>query len=65
MGLIDGIIPEGPEGAQVDAEAAALFLRETLHKALSELSGFTPEQLVVDRYDKYRKMGNFFNELAP
>jgi acetyl-CoA carboxylase carboxyl transferase subunit alpha len=65
MGLIDGIIPEGPEGAQVDPETAALFLREALHKALNELSGFTPEQLVVDRYDKYRKMGNFFHELAP
>lgn len=65
MGLIDGIIPEGPEGAQVDPEAAALFLREALHKALNELSGFTPEQLVVDRYDKYRKMGNFFHEFAP
>ena len=65
MGLIDGIIPEGPEGAQVDPEAAALFLREALHKALNELSGLTPEQLVVDRYDKYRKMGNFFQELAP
>ncbi|MGA7412624.1 MAG: acetyl-CoA carboxylase carboxyltransferase subunit alpha [Bryobacteraceae bacterium] len=65
MGLIDGIIPEGPEGAQVDPEAAALFLREALHNALNELSGLTPEQLVVDRYDKYRKMGNFFHEVAP
>ena len=65
MGLIDGIIPEGPEGAQVDPEAAALFLRDTLHNALNELSALTPEQLVIDRYDKYRKMGNFFHELAP
>ena len=65
MGLIDGIIPEGPQGAQVDPEVAALFLRETLHKALNELSGLTAEQLVIDRYDKYRKMGNFFEELAP
>jgi acetyl-CoA carboxylase carboxyl transferase subunit alpha len=65
MGLIDGIIPEGPEGAQIDPEAAAVFLREALLKALNELSGLTPEQLVVDRYDKYRKMGNFFHELAP
>src|SRR5271165_324636 len=35
MRLIDGIIPEGPEGAQTDPEAAALFLREALHKALN------------------------------
>ena len=65
MGLIDGIVPEGPEGAQSDPEAAALFLRDTLHQALKELSGLTPEQLIQERYDKYRKMGNFFEELAP
>jgi acetyl-CoA carboxylase carboxyl transferase subunit alpha len=64
MGLIDGIIAEGPEGAQADPETAALSLRDTLHRALEELSGLTAEELIKDRYDKYRKMGNFFQELA-
>jgi acetyl-CoA carboxylase carboxyl transferase subunit alpha len=58
LGLIDGIIAEGPEGAQADPEAAALFLRDTLQQALKELSGLTPEQLIRDRYDKFRRMGN-------
>src|SRR5580765_7905483 len=30
LGLIDGIIPEPPEGAHTDADAAAVFLRDTL-----------------------------------
>jgi acetyl-CoA carboxylase carboxyl transferase subunit alpha len=65
MKLIDGIVSEGPDGAQTDPEAAAGFLRDVLRQALNELSGLTAEQLVTDRYDKYRRMGNFFHELAP
>ncbi len=60
LGLIDGIIPEPNEGAQTDHDQAAQMLRETLSKAFDELGGMKPEALVDQRYEKFRKMGNFF-----
>jgi acetyl-CoA carboxylase alpha subunit len=60
LGLIDGIIPEPPEGAHTDADAAAAFLGDTLRGALGELEALSGEELVSARYDKFRRMGNFF-----
>ena len=60
LGLIDGIIPEPPGGAQEDAGAAAELVRKKLHDALEELSRLSPDELVQQRYMKYRRMGNFF-----
>lgn len=62
LGLIDGIIAEPDEGAHTDADKAAEFVKETLRTALGELSGRSSEQLIDDRYDKFRRMGNFFVE---
>ncbi len=64
MRLIDGIIPEPPEGAQTDPEAAAKSLKDTLLNSLAELSQLSVEQLIEDRYQKFRTMGNFFHEVA-
>ncbi len=60
FGLIDGIIPEPGAGAHEDADASAASLREVIAKALADLQPLTREQLVQDRYDKFRRMGNFF-----
>jgi acetyl-CoA carboxylase carboxyl transferase subunit alpha len=60
--LIDGIVPEPPEGAQTDHDAAAEFLRVALRQLLAELSGRSPEELIDERYSKFRQMGNFFTE---
>ena len=60
FGLIDGIIPEPPGGAQEDMDAAAGFLRIVLRQALADLGRMTCNELVQQRYDKFRKMGNFF-----
>jgi acetyl-CoA carboxylase carboxyl transferase subunit alpha len=62
MNLVDGIIPEPPEGAQTDWDAAAKAVKEQIQQGLAELAGMTPEQLVQDRVAKYRNMGNFFQE---
>ncbi len=62
LGLIDEIIPEPPGGAQTDHDRAAAFLRQTLVKALDELQGLPPNEVVEQRYEKFRKMGNFFRE---
>jgi acetyl-CoA carboxylase carboxyl transferase subunit alpha len=60
LGLIDGIIPEPPGGANEDPDAAAESLRLHLCTSLGELDALDPTQLVAHRYAKFRKMGNFF-----
>jgi acetyl-CoA carboxylase carboxyl transferase subunit alpha len=60
FGVIDGIIPEPPEGAHTNYDQAAEFLRATLRQTLDELSGRPAEELIEDRYMKFRRMGNFF-----
>jgi len=60
LGLIDDIVPEPPGGAQTDTDGAAELLKQTLAKALQELAARTPQQLIDDRYEKFRKMGSFF-----
>jgi len=62
LGLIDDIIPEPPGGAHENPAAAAEILRTTIRMALAELAVMTPQQLIDDRYDKFRKMGSFFAE---
>jgi acetyl-CoA carboxylase carboxyl transferase subunit alpha len=62
LGIVDGVIPEPPGGAHEDFDAAAKNLANALRPALAELSALTPEQLVEDRYRKFRKMASFFQE---
>jgi acetyl-CoA carboxylase carboxyl transferase subunit alpha len=60
FGLIDAIIPEPAGGAQEDPGTAAELLRVSLRKALDELGRLSANELVQQRYMKYRRMGNFF-----
>lgn len=60
LGLIDGIVPEPPGGAQEDPDAAAEALRITLRESLASLRGMTAKQLIDDRYNKFRAMGSSF-----
>jgi acetyl-CoA carboxylase carboxyl transferase subunit alpha len=62
LNVIDGIVPEPVDGAQNDPESSVLSLRDVLKSALSELTPLTREQLITDRYNKFRRMGNFFHE---
>jgi acetyl-CoA carboxylase carboxyl transferase subunit alpha len=64
MKMIDGIVPEPSGGAHLDPEAAIAAVRTTLKQALDELSDLTPEQVIEQRYEKFRQMGNFFSEAA-
>jgi acetyl-CoA carboxylase carboxyl transferase subunit alpha len=60
FGLIDGIVAEPPGGAQENVDAAAECLRQALRRYLDEMSFNGPEELVKQRYTKFRNMGNFF-----
>jgi len=64
LGLIDGIVPEPPEGAQTDPDKAAQALGDTLRRALAELKSVPAARLVDERYRKFRKMGSFFTEAS-
>jgi acetyl-CoA carboxylase carboxyl transferase subunit alpha len=62
LGLIDGIIPEPPLGAHEDHDEAARLVKEQLIRSLKELSTMSANEAVQKRYEKFRKMGNFFVE---
>jgi acetyl-CoA carboxylase carboxyl transferase subunit alpha len=61
LGIVDEIVPEPDGGAHADHEAAAQLLDAVLERNLIELSGISPAELVRNRYNKFRKMGQFFN----
>jgi acetyl-CoA carboxylase carboxyl transferase subunit alpha len=60
--LIDGIVPEPPGGAHLDTEAAVASLRATLKQALKELSFRTAQEIISERYAKFRSIGTAFIE---
>jgi acetyl-CoA carboxylase carboxyl transferase subunit alpha len=60
LGLIDTVVEEPAGGAHEDADAAARLLSGSLLQALEGLSELGPDQLVQQRYSKFRHMGNFF-----
>ncbi len=64
FGIIDGIIPEPLGGAHRDPEAVAKELRKAILKELTVLSALSAEQIVEQRYQKFRKMGDFEERLA-
>jgi len=64
LNLVDGVIPEPEGGAQNDYDTAADCLRDTVRQALADLKSMSPDQLVEDRYRKFRAMGNYFAEAA-
>jgi acetyl-CoA carboxylase carboxyl transferase subunit alpha len=59
FGIIDEVVKEPPGGAHRDPKAAAESVAEALRRHLADLSKMTPEQLVRDRYQKYRAIGVF------
>lgn len=60
-GFIDEIIPEPLGGAHRDLSQAAKNLREAIEKNLALLEGKSADQLVEDRYAKFRAFGEFLS----
>ncbi len=59
LDIVDEIIPEVVGGAHVDPAAQANTVGDVLARQLDELGGLSPEELVRDRYDRFRRMGVF------
>ena len=62
LGCIDAIVPEPPGGAHTDPDTAAKLVDEALQRNFSELKKMPAKELVASRYDKFRKMAQFFVE---
>jgi acetyl-CoA carboxylase carboxyl transferase subunit alpha len=61
LGIVDDIVPEPEGGAHTDHEASARLLESVLDRQLVALSNQSEKELVARRYEKFRKMGQFFD----
>lgn len=59
LGVADEVVPEPPGGAHRNVDLAARNVKAALIKHLDELSKLSPEELVEQRYQKFRNMGVF------
>ena len=59
LGIIDGIIPEPLGGAHNDHEAAADSFKEGVLAAIAELGRLPIPDLLEQRYQKFRALGQF------
>jgi acetyl-CoA carboxylase carboxyl transferase subunit alpha len=57
--VIDEIVPEPPGGAHVDWDGAAALLKERLVANLEELNGFSADELLARRYERFRRIGEY------
>ena len=61
LGIVDEIVAEPEGGAHVDPEGAGQLLGEVLDRQLVALSQQPTKDLLETRYEKFRKMGQFFD----
>jgi acetyl-CoA carboxylase carboxyl transferase subunit alpha len=59
MGIIDKIIAEPPGGAHVDWGLTFKNVDRQLNQTLKKLEEKTPDQLIEERYQKFRRIGVF------
>jgi acetyl-CoA carboxylase carboxyl transferase subunit alpha len=65
LGVIDAIVPEPVGGAHRDWDAAAAGLRAALREHLAALADRSPEALVADRHEKFRRIGAWEESASP
>jgi acetyl-CoA carboxylase carboxyl transferase subunit alpha len=61
LGIVDEIVPEPEGGAHVEPEATARIIDEVLDRQLVVLAQQSTKALLDSRYEKFRKMGQFFD----
>ena len=64
LGLIDEVIEEPPGGAHSDHDATFEAVRTVLTRQLSELEGRPVQELLDERYAKFRAMGRLGQDLV-
>jgi acetyl-CoA carboxylase carboxyl transferase subunit alpha len=64
LNVIEEIIPEPLGGAHRDIKGMSRVLGEAIEKHLVELENFSPEELVENRYQRFRKLGDIEDPIA-
>jgi acetyl-CoA carboxylase carboxyl transferase subunit alpha len=60
MQLIDEIVPEPDRGAHRNHDQAAALLDPVIRRSLEELDRLDKDELLRRRYEKFRRLGQFF-----
>ena len=61
LGIVDEIVPEPEGGAHTSYEGTARLLDAVMDRQLTVLTNESTKDLVNARYEKFRKMGQFFD----
>src|SRR3954470_23669185 len=64
LGVVDEIVPEPEGGAHRDPDLAAANLGTALRQNLEKLCALSIDDLMSQRYEKFRKLGKFSEEVA-
>ena len=65
LGIIDEVLPEPRSGAHADWDQMASDLKNALLRHLDDLEGLASEDLLTKRYEKFRHMGQFIEDINP
>lgn len=59
LGIVDRVIPEPGDGAHNDFDEASRLLGDSIDEALAKVGAMRPEERVIARYEKFRRMGRY------
>src|SRR5438128_10377405 len=65
LGVVDGIVPEPVGGAHRDWDAAGALLKAALRQEVAALAQTPPDELIGERYEKFRRIGAFEETASP
>jgi acetyl-CoA carboxylase carboxyl transferase subunit alpha len=64
MNIIDGIIPEPAGGAHADHGVATQTVGDYIERSLNQLSGMNVEAMLDARYNKFRRIAQFYRAVG-
>ncbi len=59
LDVVDEVIPEPPGGAHSDPQGTIVAVGRVIDRQLEELAALGPDELVEDRYQRFRRIGKF------
>lgn len=65
LGIIEEIIPEPLGGAHRGPSETAANIAKAVSRHLAELESMDPDELIRDRYERFRRMGVFYEAPMP
>lgn len=60
FGIIENIIPEPLGGAHKDVKAQSSEIKKNIDHSLTQLESLSDDELIEQRYQKFRQIGHFF-----